>query len=197
MMGGSVANRLWLLGGVLGAELLVVIGWFGFISPQKAQAQDLDAQTVSALAGGVELRQHLTELRRQNENIATYKDALARDRAALPAAAGLADFLRELQRADSASGAASNAVAATDPVEVTGSGGAVFSLNVAVTATGTAVQVARFLDQIQRIQPRAVLILGVHVSRTPTGSAPTSSTPPGPYDLGLTTQLFSATASVG
>ncbi len=147
-----------MVGGAASAVLLLAIGWFLLISPQKAQTSSLQDQTAASELRLSSVQHRLAELRRQNKALPRYRAQLARDRDALPATSGLSDFLRELQAAGDSAGVSVRGVNVGAPSEVTGAATPVYALPITVTAAGDMAPLGRFLDQLQQVQPRAVLI---------------------------------------
>jgi Tfp pilus assembly protein PilO len=151
-------DRLWAVGGALGAAVLLAVTWFFLISPQRAETAALQEETVAAQNRIGSLQRRLTELREQNSQFDKYQDQLDRDRQALPTDSGLSDFLRQVQTAGDAAKVTVNAVSVGEPSLAPAGGGQVYTLTITMTVAGNATTMSAFLDQIQRIQPRAVLI---------------------------------------
>ena len=93
------ADKLWAVGGVLGAGLLLALGWFFFIRPQYAETASLNDQVVQA-----ELR--LTSSNARSPSCASRTRTCRSTRrswtaatAALPATPESSNFLRQLQAA--------------------------------------------------------------------------------------------------
>ncbi len=152
------ADRLWMVGGAVGAVLLLAIGWFLFVSPQKAQTSSLQDQLAATQVRQTVLQHRLGDLRRQNSRMPQFLAQLARDRKALPTTSNLSNFLRELQAAGDSTSVSVTGLLVGAPTQVTVAGKQVFSLQIGLTATGTAAHLNLFLDQLQQVQPRAVLI---------------------------------------
>ena len=179
------ADRLWLVGGALGAVVLVAVGWFFLISPENGRTTAFNAKTDDARIQLVSLQHRLTDLQRQNDDRDRYQATLNSDRAALPTEADLSGFLRSLQAGDDSHGGVTGVLVGT-PVEQAASGTKVYALPVTVTADGDARQLDGLLDQLQRVQPRAVLIKTAHLAGTNSGSLAGAS------ELTLTLQVFVA-----
>jgi Tfp pilus assembly protein PilO len=187
LMGTGHGHRLWAIGGALAAAVLVAVGWFLFISPQNSQTTDLRARTAAAQQRITSLNHRLGELRQQNTDLARYQAELARDREALPKESALSNFLRELQDAGDSAGISVSGLVVGVPVPATEGGGAVFALPVSVTALGTEAKLNGFLDQLQQVQPRAVLITSANaIPNEGSGSLA------GTVSLTLTMQVFTA-----
>jgi Tfp pilus assembly protein PilO len=157
MMRTRHADRLWMIGGAAVAVLLLALSWVLAISPTNADADNLREQTASTETQLTTLRRRLADLKEQEANLPTYRAALRVNQDALPEDSGVPDFLRTLQ----ASGDSVNVVVSAVNVGTPGQNTAlptVFDLPITVTAEGSASNLGRFLDQLQRVQPRAVLI---------------------------------------
>jgi len=187
-MGIRHAGRRWEIGGALGAVALLAIGWFFFISPQNGETTRLRDEAAAAEVQLPTLQRRLGELRQQHQDLPKYRAQLARDRKALPTSSGLSDFLRELQAAGDAEGVSVSAVAVGGPSQVSAGGTKVYSLPITLTAVGSAAGLYRFLDQLQQVQPRAVLITSANAA---TEGQPGGSVA-GPATLTLVLQAFVA-----
>jgi Tfp pilus assembly protein PilO len=152
------ADKIWLAGGVLGAAALLALGWFFFIGPQYAEARSLDDRAVQAQLRLTSQQRRLADLRQQNEDLPQYKAQLGRLRQALPPSAATSDFLRELQAAGEAASVSVTGLSIGARKEVAGSGGTVYALPVALTVEGTVAGLEGFVNELQQVQPRAVLI---------------------------------------
>src|SRR5262245_34601977 len=91
------ADKVWAIGGALGALLALAIGWFFFISPRHAEAAELQEQASTAEQRLTTLQRRLVSLREDAAEVEKYRAQLDRDRQALPTVAGTSDLLRELQ----------------------------------------------------------------------------------------------------
>lgn len=180
-------DRYWLAGGGAGAVLLLAVAWFLLISPQNEETSGLRDQQVSTEAQVTTLRHRLADLRTAQQNLPQYRAELAKDRAALPAAPALSDFLRELQAAGDAVGVTVTAMAAGPPQGVPAAGSTLQVVSVNVSATGSAGALSQFVAQIQLAQPRAALIDGVHVDASVGGDG---------VLLNLTLKVYVAPAAV-
>jgi Tfp pilus assembly protein PilO len=181
MRGGNL-DRLWLIGGALGAVVLVALAWLLLIGPQNgdtATLRDQESATQDRIAAQ---RHRLSELRRDSAKLPEYQAQLQRDRQALPDTPALADFLRELQSAGDQAGAPVTSVVVGTRARVPAAGSPVDALTLSVAATGSRDQLNRLLDQLQQQQPRAVLVDSVR----------TDSTGGGPAKLNLTLRIFVA-----
>ena len=200
-------ERLWLLGGVLVAFFMVILGYLFFISPQRSQTSDINAQVSTTQQANSTLRARIDTLQQQSKSLATFQAQLTRAQLALPSTSGLPDFLRTLQSIGNATLANVSALTVGPPTDVTTvSGGAapappgtpapapagprVYALPITATVSGTASQLDQFLTQLQSVQPRAVLI-----SQLTEGSAAATGHAGGTTTLQLTLQAFVAPSS--
>lgn len=218
----SPQERLWLVGGVLAAVVVTLIGYFLLISPERANTQSVEDQVATAEQQATTLQHRIDELTIQNKDLAKYRANVAQLRQALPTTSGLPDFLRTLQglgnatRADVTSltvgapadvstlpggapapaastsapnGAASSTSTVNQPAASAG-GPHIYALAITALVTGSTTQLADFLDQLQSVQPRAVLISQITVGAGAAGGtgAATSSS------MSLTMKAFVAPA---
>jgi Tfp pilus assembly protein PilO len=93
----SQMRRLWLFVGAVAALLLLLIGWFLFISPQRSQTSSVNGQVSQAKHQNTLLKARIRSLQAQNANLSQYQSELAQAKLALPDSSGLSDFLRTLQ----------------------------------------------------------------------------------------------------
>ena len=210
-------QRLWIFLGAVAAALLLVVGWFMFISPQRDQTSSVNSQVSSVRAQNARLQARIRQLQSENVDLAKYQAEVRQAELALPDSSGLPDFLRTLQSIGNATqtvvtsltvGAPTNltTVAAATPTATKsaassatsssatktpapGGVGQVFQLPISAAVTGSYAQLDEFLSQLQSVQPRAVLI--TQLSQTsPAGKASATST-----TLSLTMQAFVAPSS--
>jgi len=186
------AYQRWLAGGVVAAVVALAVGWFLLIGPRYSQANSLHERTAAAELRLPKLEHRLAELRRQDDHRAQYEAQLAKDRKALPTTSGLPDFLRELQQAGDNHGVQVTDVTVGGPLEVKAAGGTYYALPVTLTAAGRVDALGDFLNELQQVQPRAVLINNANLAAAEKGAALTAGT----AKLMLSLQVFvSAPAS--
>ncbi len=183
------ADRLWLAGGAVAAAVLLVLGWLLLIGPQQARTGALDDRAATTAVQVGVLRHRLAELRQLQGNLPAYRQELERYQAALPGGAGTADLLRELQAAGTATGTSVTSVTIGAPIQVSTGASPIFALPVSLTASGTAPKLALLLDQLQRIQPRAVLVNNTDL--VPVGQ---NGTLAGPVTMTVVLQAYLAPA---
>lgn len=158
------SDRLWQLGGAVCAAAVLAFGWLFFIRPEYQEADDIRTQVDDANVQVAAQRQKLSQLRKDNEHLAEYRARLAADLAALPATDSAAALLRELQIAGELTGVTVSGVTVGTAVSVPASRETVRALPVSLTVAGPAAKINPFLDQLQRIQPRALLIRSVNLA---------------------------------
>jgi type IV pilus assembly protein PilO len=158
------ADRLWMLGGAVGVALLVAIGWLGLVKPANDEADALREQTEVSEVQLIALHKRLSDLQQQEAAKATYAAELKRNQQALPAETGMPEFLRQLQTAATAVRVQVTAVDVGAPAQEQGAGLSVWSLPVTLTVAGALDEVGPFLDQVQRIQPRAALVQQTNIT---------------------------------
>jgi Tfp pilus assembly protein PilO len=165
------ADKIWTAGGVLGAAVLLTLGWFFFISPEYAEAASLHEQQIQAQVRLTAQQRKLAELRQQNEDLPQYKAQLDRARAALPTTPNSSNFLRELQTASTEAGVSVTGLSIGGRTDVLGTAGAVYALPVALTVVGPVAGLEGFLNEVQQVQPRAVLIRNANLTSDATGTS--------------------------
>jgi hypothetical protein len=189
----SQTERLWLVAGGLIALVLILIGYLFFISPQRSQTSDVNAQVLSAQDQNLGLQARIATLRQQSANLKTYEAELAKAQLALPTSSGVSDFVRTMQTIGNATltnvtsvtigePAAVAAAVPTTPVATdtatasatpaaptTPAAPSAYSMSISATVTGSPSALDNFLDQLQAVQPRAVLINQITESSNATG----------------------------
>ncbi|GAA2326779.1 type 4a pilus biogenesis protein PilO [Dactylosporangium salmoneum] len=163
-------DRLWLLGGALFAVVIVAFGYYFLIAPKKADTASIRDSAANTEIENAGKRKELADLAKQYANIEQYKAKLANDQAALPADDAAADLLRELQKAGELAGVTVSGVSVGTAVDLKPTVGyEMYALPVSLNVAGPTVKMNPFLDQLQQVQPRAMLISSVNF-------APSSST---------------------
>ena len=215
----SQAERLWLLGGGVATILITAMAFLLLISPQRSATDRVHSKLSGVQARNAILEQRLAQLRQQNKNLASFERELATARQALPTTSNVSDFLRSLQAlggqtqtevtalgvsapsaiptapaaTGSSTAAAPAAPAAGGPaapsLSTAGLAG-VYTLTTTVQVSGSPENLTKFLDQLQNVQPRAVLITQVQESSGASG--PAAAAGRGSTTLQLTMAAFVA-----
>jgi D-arabinose 1-dehydrogenase-like Zn-dependent alcohol dehydrogenase len=157
------ADRLWMLGGLFGIIVLVVAAYLLAIKPiytDKAEKQgQADDQGVTL----VTLKTQLNQLKAKAKNQAAYTAQLNAKTAAMPDSYDVPNYLRALQTSGTAVNVAVSGVSVGSPAKVTGLSD-VITVPINLTATGAPADLGRFIDRLQNVQSRAVLITSVSLS---------------------------------
>ena len=185
-MATARTRHAWLIGGAIGAVLMVAVAWFLLIGPLRATASSEYEQIDAARLRVPTLLSQLNALREQAQNPQEYQERLSRARRALPATPASSDFLRELHAAGTLTDVTVSDLL-LDLTPETTSDPSAYALPVSVTASGSTEALLAFLDQLQTQQPRAVLIESVDL--IPTGEAATLS---GDVSMSLDLRIFVA-----
>jgi Tfp pilus assembly protein PilO len=167
-------DRLWMVGGVLGAAVLLAITWFLLVTPQHAERDNLNESVTVAQRQLMQLQQRIGKLQEEYDKLPEYKAELAKAQQALPGTPGLSDLLRELQTAGDNTTVTVSGLNVGNVTPLTTSGGQVYTLALSLTAAGPIDKLNAFLDQLQQVQPRALLISTASLSRT-TATSTTAS----------------------
>src|SRR5437879_370718 len=117
----TLLEKAWIAGGAFAALLMVVIGYFLFISPQRSQTSDVRSQVDAARQQNQMLRIRINQLAQQNNDIAKYIAAYKQADLAFPDQSGLSDFLRSLQAIGNATLANVNSLTVAAPKDVSAS----------------------------------------------------------------------------
>jgi Tfp pilus assembly protein PilO len=157
-------ERLWVIGGVVAAALLLAGAWFLLISPQRGEVSQLAESRADAQVRVGTLQKRLADLKAQNENLPRYQAELGRNRRALPTDPQSADLLRQINEAGDKAGVTVDALVVGLGNAAAVKGTAIQPLNLSLTVVGSPGAVELFLDQLQQVQPRAVLITSGNVS---------------------------------
>jgi len=157
-MGSRYADRLWMTAGAVVVVLLAVVTWFLLVDPKSVEVDELAEQTADATIQATNLRKDIVKLQNDDKNIVKLtatRDAL---QDALPSDSGVPAFLRQLQASGTDVGVNVSGITVGTPVRAPAANG-VWSLQIQLTAEGTATRLGEFLNQLQGSdQKRAVLI---------------------------------------
>lgn len=176
-------ERLWIIGGAFTAAILLVVGYYFVIRPRYQEAEDLRAQAAETTIEVTKLRARIAELDKDNRNLDQYTAQLVKDLDALPASDSVAALLRQVQHAGDLTGVTVSGVSVGGATDVAAPGPLqVHALPISLTAAGPAGRIDPFLDQLQKVQPRALLVGAANLATTE-----------GRTSLTLTIQAFYAT----
>lgn len=161
---------------IVAAALVGVVGWMLLVSPLRADTTATLEQAATATQQVDTLRSQLADLQAAQADLPQLQADLKASQAALPTTAALPAFLRMLQDLGTSTGTTVTALDATEPDGSTGAArngaagvGAVYSVPISVTVTGTYDGLTAFTQGLQAKQPRAVLV--DTVSETADGGA--------------------------
>lgn len=159
-MGAQRAARLWLLGGVLVIAVLVAATYLLAIKPvyddktlKEGQAGDQNLQLV-------QLKRTLAKLKTQADDINSYTAQLTAKKMQLPDRYDIPAFLGQLQDSDGAVRVDSNSIGVSTPVAVAGES-TVVSLPITLTVAGATDELTDFINRLEAVQDRAVLLNSV------------------------------------
>jgi len=167
-------DRLWMLGGLFGIIVLVVAAYLLAIKPIYADKADKESQVDDQQLALVTLRTQLNQLKAKAKNQATYTAQLNARTAAMPDSYDVPNYLRALQTSGTAAKVIVSGISVGAPTKLTRSA-EVISVPINLTATGAPADLGRFIDRLQNVQSRAVLITSVSLSAG-TAAGDTSAT---------------------
>ena len=164
-------DRLWLLGGALCALVIVGFGYYFFIRPEQSDTRSTNETADRTRVEVAAKRKELQELAKQYEHIEAYRAQLAGDQAALPVDDAASALLRELQDAGEQAGVSVSGVSVGTAVDLGALVGfQVYAMPVSLTVVGPTDRMNPFLDQLQQVQARALLINSVNFAPSSTAN---------------------------
>lgn len=162
-MNSRRTDRIWLFGGLLVIVGMIVASWFLAISPKLQEAEDVQGQADDMSVRLVALKREVAELKTKAAKEASYRADHDKYRAALPKGWSQSAFLRQLQASGTSVNVEVSGMTAGEPAKSPADPGVV-ELPITLTAEGTTTDLSRFLDRLQNVQPRAVLITSANLS---------------------------------
>jgi Tfp pilus assembly protein PilO len=158
-------DRMWLLGGIVVMLLLVAGSWFLLIAPKNAEADEVRSSAADATAQLIILKHQVAALKAESAKLDSYKTQLQTNQKALPTTSGVPDFLRQLQDSGTAVDVDISNVSVGAP-ELTKDVAGVYQLPISLSAAGTVADMSAFLNRLQQVQPRAVLLKSVGLTES-------------------------------
>lgn len=181
------AKLQWIAGTVVLCLLILVGGWFGLVSPQKAKANTYKAQATKQVQQQAEERGQLAVLTSEAHHITGQQAKLAKAQSLIPLSPALPTLIRQLTSVTTASGVDLSQVSPAEPTEVlssataasgstgsTGSTPTLYSIPINLTLTGGYFDAEAFLANLESL-PRALQVTSVVVTGESSGSATSSS----------------------
>jgi type IV pilus assembly protein PilO len=174
-MGIRRTDRLWMLGGLAGIIVIVVAAYLLAIKPINADREDKQGQVEDQELALVTLKHDLADLKTKAKDLPTYTAQLDAKKAAMPESYDVPNYLRALQTSGTAVSVTVSGVSVGAPAKSTGAADVV-SVAITLTATGTPANLSRFLNRLQNVQSRAVLINSVSLGAAASESTDISAT---------------------
>lgn len=163
--------RSWLVGGALGALVLLALGWFLVVSPKRSQAAAVRDETATQESANTVLRQQIAMLQAQAKGLVAKQAALQEVGRRVPPEPQLPALVRNLTGVHDRSGADIISITPAAPVSAvpTVPGAAAYStIPVTLQVAGDYAQLTLFLDELERLE-RLYVVKGVQIS---SGKAP-------------------------
>jgi Tfp pilus assembly protein PilO len=157
-------DRLWLLGGVFVIIVIVAVTYLLAIKPiydDRALKQD---QVDDAEVSLINLKHDLASLQAESKKLTTYTAELKQRQKALPATYDVPNFMRQLQDSGNATSVVVSGVSVGAPDTVTDST-TVINVPITLTATGSPANLSKFLNRLQNVQTRAVLVISINLGQ--------------------------------
>jgi type IV pilus assembly protein PilO len=177
-MAASRNDRLWVAGGAAGALLVALLAWLLVINPELSNASSLRDQTNAAQTQNTVLQAKVRALQAEDANKVKLTEEMRQALNALPITNGIDDLTRQLSGHAAAALVKIKAITVGAPAPVTLTGGSatssssappgaaaggatagkLYSIAITLISEGSTPHQQAFLDRIQRIGPRRVLI---------------------------------------
>jgi Tfp pilus assembly protein PilO len=178
-MAGS-NERIWIGSSVIGAALVAALAWMFVISPEMSHASSLNDQTASAQQQNTLLQIKTNKLRKQSQELPQLTQQLAQTRAGLPSSSGLTDFTRQVSALASSLDLTLSQVtvgaakaAGGSPTAVGAAANGLYAIAITLTTAGDVHHLEAFLNNLQYVGNRRVLISSVQLA--PSANAKTVS----------------------
>lgn len=172
----------WLLVAAAGSALLLALGWWFLVSPERATAADRLNQVANAQAQSAALRSNLRSLDNDNAQLDKYKSQLAELKQAMPDGPASAQFVSDMQTLGQGASVAITSISITPPstgaTSSTTTSTGVTELPITVAASGSTAKLEAFLAKLQSAEARALLITQVTETAPATTGSSTTKTPP-------------------
>jgi Tfp pilus assembly protein PilO len=171
-MGALRNDRIWLLGGFLAVILLGVGGWFLLIHPKYTEAGNVRAEVGNGQVELATLNKQLAKLKTQKAQLSTLTATRDRYQNALPATLtkSMPAFLNELQDSGTAESVDVSGIT-QGSVQQSAALAGVWEVPITMTIAGTAADLSAFLNRLQTVQARAVLITTASLSGDSTSAS--------------------------
>jgi type IV pilus assembly protein PilO len=195
--------RLWLVLTAVAVVAVLAGGWLLLISPKRAEADDLRAETVATEQQITTLRGRLAELQEKQANLPAQQAALDAISKQIPGEPALPALIRALTNAGRSSGVdlasiAPGAPTALAPVGATAGAAAttpIVVIPLTLTAKGTYTQVQQFVSRLETLQ-RAVLVRGFQLDAAASGEGAAADAAGG-LQLTVDGQVFTSVVTAG
>lgn len=153
------SSRIWLIGGVAAIVVLVIATYLLAIKPVYDEKALTQTQTEDQAAELIKVKHQIADLKAQSLKMATYTAELTAKRTQLPDNYDIPNYLRQLQKTDTAISIDNNSVSVSSPVKVPGSA-TVVGVPISLVAQGDPAELSKFVSRVQNIQNRAALVSG-------------------------------------
>jgi Tfp pilus assembly protein PilO len=191
------SSKLWLFVGPAVAVVVLALGWLLLVSPKMSEASQLAEETSSAQASNVMAQAKLTTLQQQSKTLPAQKAQLVALQRQIPADPAVADLIRSLNAAATATGVHLDQVTpgALAPIGggAAGSTGGLQQMPVMMGTTGSYANQVKFLAAVEHLD-RALLVTSVNLAGDPS-VAPPAGTIPG-LKLAINANAFVSTPVV-
>jgi len=157
-MDNRSVDRMWLIGGVVGALAILGLAYILAIGPAWTNLTDTRDQSLASETDLAVQRTKLATLASQNGDIATYRTALAKAQLSLPSDDGTEAYVHDLTAAARSAKVTLSSVTVSPPTVVSGATPPAYAVPITVSTLGKPAETEKFLAEIQNNLPRAALV---------------------------------------
>jgi len=174
-------TRKWSAGAAVIVVLVLVASWFLLISPKRATAADLQAQTVAQEDANALLTTQIALLQQQAKDLPEQQARLAQLESRIPATPSLSTLIRQLTTAADQAGVDMVSLTPSTPVALgapsaTGlTAGQLTGINVNIMVTGGYFEMQQYLAELERLE-RAFLVTGMNLTENDSAATDEGST---------------------
>ena len=147
----------WSAGTAVAVLLILVAGWFLLISPQRTEAQDLEAQAAGTEADNLRLESEIATLKAQQKQLPKWQAQLAELQTQIPSSPAMPSLIRSLSDIAKSSGVSLDSMSPAAPVLTPGS---LSAQELQLTVSGGYFEIQRFVNNLERLE-RVFLVTGL------------------------------------
>lgn len=164
-MGAQRSDRLWLLGGIFAIVAIVAAAYLLAIKPVYTKKSEFQTATDDSKITQISLRKQLAKLDNDYQNRAAHTADMTAMQGHLPSNYDMPNLVRALHISDKGTGVYVSAISVGAPEKVD-TVSAVVGVPITLTVAGNPANMSKFLNRIQAVNSRAVLINSINQDST-------------------------------